>query len=167
MKKFLTVLAIALIAMTSVFAATVENNSYDSAKTLNLTLDINAETKIGFTKESLAEAAKEITNTFESDTKAVTEGDNFINAACITTNKEKVKITVKVTQPLTNGNAVIETTLKNGTNTEKDELVYTETTENLTGRRVINVDSTVVVGTLDGALAGSYTGILTLTVSAV
>ena len=165
MKKFLTVLAIALIAMTAVFAEVVENVHDTTGKTLNLTLDIDASTEIGFTKKALANTAKTITSndTFENDTKGVVEGDNFINAACITTNKDRVKITIKVT-PLKNGAAVISTKFKNGTN----ELVYTEDANtSLTGRRVINVDSTVVVGSLDGALAGSYTGTLTMTVSDV
>lgn len=155
MKKFLTVLAIALIAMTSVFAAT--NKSSD----LRLTLTVNSETTVGFTSTQMATDASALTDTITEKAVTANSTTDGIFASYVSTCNTPVTVSVEVSQALTHVSSstqVIETTLE-GETTKKES-------GTITGKRAFSLPVKVKVGSDAGMLAGSYVGTLTMTVTA-
>ena len=155
MKKFLTVLAIALIVMTSVFAAT--NKTSD----LTLKLTVNSETTVGFTSTQMATDASALTDIITEKVVKANSTTDGIYASYVSTCNTPVTVSVKVSKALTHvtsSTQVIETTLEG----------ETSKTESGTsaGKRAFSLPVKVKVGSDAGMLAGSYVGTLTMTVTA-
>ncbi len=161
MKKFLSVLAIALIAMTAVFAATNESSITNKSSDLTLKLTVNSETTVGFTSTQMATDASALTDTITEKpvtANATTEG---IFASYISTCNTPVTVSVAVSKALTHVNSstqVIETTLEGETSKKESGTI--------TGKRAFSLPVKVKVGSAVGMLAGSYEGTLTMTVTA-
>ena len=154
MKKFLTVLAIALIAMTSVFASTDGTGSDD----LVLTLKVENFTNVGFTAASVSgQEGNEIT---PMQDQTVTGGQVLPVFASVITNY--------------NGNLKIELTLPNALkNDASDDTVTLSYDKNdrefqvaKSGKIVKHsTEINVTVGDTSNVVAGTYTATLKMTVS--
>ena len=156
MKKFLAVLVIALIAMTSVFAKTY--NSPD----LNLKLTIVAETNVGFTTEKVTNISTDLASKAFSNNELNVKDSQIVWASCITKSNSLVTIDVEVTDLTSGTNTIGVTFKKNGTK----NISYTENEGSATAKRAISVDASIVVDDYSNSVAGEYTGTMTLTVTA-
>lgn len=166
MKKFLAVLAIVLIAMTSVFAEEVGN------KKLNVTLTVVESTEFAFTTSQVSNNA--FVDQVGQSLPVTAGSTTTLYASYITKSADQIKVDVAVTKPLTHDDyqteenvpeyAKFKTTLRNDTDTT---VSVTEDAEQVTGLRSNSIDVSVVVAAETNQLAGNYTGTLTLTVSAV
>lgn len=154
MKKFLTVLAIALIAMTSVFASTDGTGTDD----LVLTLKVESFTNVGFTSQSVSGQEGNIITPMQDQT--VTSNQVLPVFASVITNY--------------NGNLNIELTLPNALKNDKSD--DTVTLEYDQDERVFKVEKTgkvvkhsteinVTVGDTSNVVAGTYKATLKMTVS--
>lgn len=155
MKKFLTVLAIALIAMTAVFATEYNGDN------LKLKLNIAAETKIGFTKEEVKSIDADLVAMAFTNNELDVANSQTVWASCITKSNSLVTIAVEVTD-LTSGTNTIGVNFTNGTK----NISFTEAENSATTKRVISVDASIVVDDYSNSVAGSYTGTMTLKVTA-
>ena len=156
MKKFLTVLAIALIVMTSLFAAT--NKTSD----LTLKLTVNSETTVGFTSTQMATDASALTDIITEKVVKANSTTDGIYASYVSTCNTPVTVSVAVSKELAHENTkvqqVIETTLVGDTSITESGPI--------TGKRAFSLPVKVKVGSDAGMLAGSYVGTLTMTVTA-
>ncbi len=154
MKKFLTVLAIALIAMTTVFASTDGTGTDD----LVLTLKVESFTNVGFTSQSVSGQEGNIITPMQDQT--VTSNQVLPVFASVITNY--------------NGNLNIELTLPNALKNDKSD--DTVTLEYDQDERVFKVEKTgkvvkhsteinVTVGDTSNVVAGTYKATLKMTVS--
>ena len=158
MKKFLTVLAIALIAMTSVFAAA---GTSVGSKDLKLTLEVGAETTVGFTGTDLGDSAISLTPMTEFEVNANTSYSDKIYASFVSTDSSKLKIEVSVDKPLTHTTATDETI-----ETTIECEPYSESSLP-TGQRSYSHLVKLTIGSASGKLAGSYEGNLKMTVTTI
>ena len=154
MKKFLTVLAIALIAMTTVFASTDGTGTDD----LVLTLKVESFTNVGFTSQSVSGQEGNIITPLQDQT--VTSNQVLPVFASVITNY--------------NGNLNIELTLPNALKNDKSD--DTVTLEYDQDERVFKVEKTgkvvkhsteinVTFGDTSNVVAGTYKATLKMTVS--
>lgn len=155
MKKFLTVLVIALIAMTSVFAATYNGND------LTLKLDIATDTKVGFTTEKVTNTATDLATKAFANNELNVADSTTVWASCITKSSTPVTIAVTVTD-LTSGDNTIGVTFADGS----QALSVSEGEDFAKEKRAISVDASIVLDDYSNSVAGTYTGTMTLTVTA-
>ena len=175
MKKFLTVLAIALIAMTSVFAAAAvsadpvggEDNTKDA---LNLSLNIGGYTRFGFTSSEVSTSDNTITPM--EDVNVANETDNVIDvwASVLTTHNNSVSITLDLPRVMkANGvNDTIKLTYKGFTTTEKDADTYSFTDTISAGKtkQAYSKAFQIEVEDYSNKVAGDYSAQLVMTVTA-
>ena len=155
MKKFLTVLAIALIAMTSVFASTDGTGTDD----LVLTLKVESFTNVGFTSQSVSGQEGNIITPMQDQT--VTGGQVLpVFASVITNYNGNLKIALTLPDTLTNDDTPENTVTLSYDKTER-EFKVAKTGEVVNHSTEINV----TVGDTSNVVAGTYKATLTMTVS--
>ena len=155
MKKFLAVLVIALIAMTSVFAAEYNGDN------LKLKLNIAADTKVGFTTEEVTNTATDLATKAFANNELDVATSTTVWASCITKSSTPVTIDVTVTD-LKSGDNTIGVTFTNGSKA----LSVPEGNNFAKVKRAISVDASIVVADYSNSVAGVYTGTMTLKVTA-
>ena len=155
MKKFLTVLAIALIAMTAVFATKYNGDN------LTLKLNIAADTTVGFTTEKITDASIALSSKAFSNNELNVASSQTVAASCITRSASKVTIDVTVSDLTGPNNSTIGANFANNLKT----ISYTEQNTS-TAKRAISVDASLTIADYSNSLAGEYTGTMTLTVTA-
>lgn len=176
MKKFLSVLAIALIAMTSVFAAaavSADPVSGDNTKdALNLSLNIDGYTVFGFTDKEVTVTDSSITPMGDVDVEE--SGRNIpVYASVITTHNNSVSITLDLPKAM-KANGVNDTIALTYTGTKGDftttdngdNYKFTDTISAGTTKQAYSKAFTIKVEDYSQKVAGDYTAQLVMTVTA-
>lgn len=175
MKKFLTVLAIALIAMTSVFAVAAVSPdpvSGDSTNdTLNLSLNIGGYTKFGFTDYEVTVENDSITLMGDVNVKNVSNRKIPVYASVITTHNDSVSITLELPKAMkandVNDTISLTYTGENFSTTEDgDNYKFTDTISAGRTKQAYSKGFTIEVEDYSQKVAGDYTAQLVMTVTA-
>lgn len=174
MKKFLTVLAIALIAMTSVFAAVAAQSADPvdgdySKDALNLSLNIGGYTVFGFTSEQVTVDNDSITPMGDVDVKNVSNREIPVYASVITTHNNSVTITLDLPKAMkANGvNDTITLTYKDITTTDNgDNYSFTNTISAGKTKQAYSKAFKIEVEDYTHKVAGDYSAQLVMTVTA-
>lgn len=180
MKKFLTVLAIALIAMTSVFAVdavpavSADPVAGDNTKdALNLSLKIDGYTVFGFTESKVTTSQDSITPMGDVNVKE--SGRNIsVHASVITTHNNLVSITLDLPKAM-KANGVKDTIKLTYTGTEEGDFTTTDNGDNYkftdtilggTTKQAYSKAFTIEVEDYSQKVAGDYSAQLVMTVTA-
>ena len=154
MKKIVAVLVLALVAMTAVFAAVLAN-----ADQLTISLNVDAVTTVGFTKDALAASAESLVALTSDTVKA--GKDYTVYASYITTSKTPVTVTVTVDDKLVHESVGTETI----DITKPSTLVFNETGD-IKGKRANSFAIVLGIGSDANKLAGTYSANVSFEVTA-
>lgn len=161
MKKFLTVLVIALIAMTSVFAATVEGGN------LELSLTVAGDKSFGFTENDIS--TTEVYELTTIDKRTFENNSVEFWASAISRVKEAFSVQITLPESLTSeasSDTIGLTYTVGGTDKTGTATVQFDAADKTVSRQSVPVVVKYSANDYAKAVAATYTATMTMTISA-